>query len=149
MARAGKLSVLKRAASPAAVTADVRAELLRRADEMTPAIVEALADWLKLRRGGGRGLRYRRLGLGAGEASVLASAGAKDIAVLDERAARILARSIGIRHTGLIGLLVDAAQDGRISAREARETIDALNASGFWLAPALLDGARDRVGRHS
>jgi predicted nucleic acid-binding protein len=142
MARAGKMDVLRRAANPSATTPQVRSELLRREDETTPAIVDALDSWLKPRRDSKPGVAFRKIGLGRGEASVIASAGASDVVVLDERAARMLARSLGIRYTGLLGLLIEAAHSGRIAPSEAEETIDALNASGFWLSPGLLAVAR-------
>lgn len=142
MARAGKLDVLRRAANPSATTPQVRSELLRREDATTPAIVDALETWLKPRRESKTGIAFRKLGLGRGEASVLASAGANDVVVLDERAARMLARSLGIRYTGLLGLLIEAAHEGRIRPSEAEQSIDALNASGFWLSPGLLASGR-------
>jgi len=145
MARAGNLDVLRRAAAPAAITAQVKAELLRREDTTTPGIREALGAWLKPRRGGRPGAQFHRLGLGDGEASVLASARATDIAVLDERPARMLARSLGIPHTGLVGLLIDGARGGRITVEEAEQCIDSLNASGFWLSPGLLAAARRAI----
>jgi len=142
MARAGKLDVLRRAAAPAAITAQVKAELLRREDITTPGIREAMDAWLKPRRGGKPGKEFQRLGLGEGEASVLASVRAQDIVVLDERPARMLARSLGIPHTGLMGLLIDGARGGRITVDEAEQSIDSLNGGGFWLSPALLAAAR-------
>lgn len=146
MARAGKLDVLRRAAAPAAITAQVKAELLRRDDTTTPAIAEAMDKWLKLRRGSTPGAQFQRLGLGDGEASVLASARANDILILDERPARMLARSLGIPHTGLLGLLIDGARAGRITVEEAEQCIDSLSASGFWLSPGLQAAARRAIG---
>ena len=145
LARAGRLDLLRRAAGPCAVTPEVRRELLGREDATTPAVADALKSWLKLRPRSRPGARYRRLGLGAGEATVLASARPGDTLVLDERPARLLAKSLGIRHTGLIGLLVDAAAEGRIKPHEADEALDALSVSGFWLSPGLRAAARKRL----
>lgn len=142
MARAGRLDVLRRAAAPARTTAQVRDELLRREDETSPAIAEALTTWLAVLQNGKAGGRFLRLGLGHGEASLLASAGSYDVVVIDERPARLLARSQGIPFTGLVGLLVDAAREGRVQPREAREAMDLLSSSGFWLSPALLVKAK-------
>jgi hypothetical protein len=73
--------------------------------------------------------------LGAGEAQVLALCVGHPavIAVIDDRFARRLAQQLGIKHTGTLGLLVDAKRRGLIA--EIRPMLTQLQALGFRIHP--------------
>jgi predicted nucleic acid-binding protein len=83
--------------------------------------------------------------LGAGEASVITLAwGARETSrlILDERRGRAVARALGLRVTGLLAILVEAALAGEIDFEDA---LSRLQATGFRLSQALMDDARAAV----
>lgn len=65
--------------------------------------------------------------LGAGESSVLTVARSLEaLAILDDRDARVAARTLGIRLTGTLGIVIQGAREGRVASavgliRELRE----------------------------
>lgn len=77
-------------------------------------------------------------GLGDGESAVISYALAHPgvEAVLDERAARACAQTLGVRPRGTLGLLVLAKREGVIA--EVRPAIDALLAAGYHLGADLV-----------
>lgn len=85
-------------------------------------------------------------GLGEGESAVISYAighpGAE--AVLDDRAARACAQTLGVRPRGTLGLLVLARREGVIAA--VRPAIDALLAAGYHLGPDLIAAVLADVG---
>jgi predicted nucleic acid-binding protein len=74
-------------------------------------------------------------GLDAGEAAVLALAleFSDSVVILDDALARRAARSIGLRLTGTLGLLIDAKRAGLIAT--ILPVLDSLQALRFRLAP--------------
>ncbi len=77
--------------------------------------------------------------LGSGERAVIACARMQQgaIAGLDDRQARDLAESLGLRVTGTLGVLLRARQVGLVT--QVRPLLDALIRQGFRLGPALYD----------
>lgn len=85
--------------------------------------------------------------LGAGEAAAITLAWLyrdSSYLVLDEKRGRMIARSLGLRVTGLLAILTDAAIRG---ALDFDNTLERLVATGFRLSPALVEEARERVKR--
>ena len=85
-------------------------------------------------------------GLGAGESAAISYAldhpGAE--AVLDDRAARACAQTLGVRPRGTLGLLVLAKREGLVA--EVRPPIDALLAAGYHLGDDLVAAVLADVG---
>lgn len=78
--------------------------------------------------------------LGAGESAVLSLARSRDsIAVLDDFEARSAARVFGIPCTGTLGVVIQAAKEGRIPS--ATPWIRALRAAGLRLSDQAVAGA--------
>ena len=67
-----------------------------------------------------------------------------DIILLDEKAARGVAADRGLRVTGLLGVLGEAATRGLI---ELAPVINRLRMTSFRASPALLKATLDRFGR--
>jgi len=84
-----------------------------------------------------------RLQAGEQAAILLAEALKADIILLDEKAARRVATSRGLRVTGLLGVLGEAASRGLVDLAPA---IDRLRMTNFRSAPALLKATLDRFG---
>lgn len=87
------------------------------------------------------------LGLGPGEASLIAACTEQDTLVLDDGNARRAARARGLRLTGLLGLLVAAVERGRLPRDEGIDTLRALARSDFRMTVELYDWARERMER--
>jgi predicted nucleic acid-binding protein len=85
--------------------------------------------------------------LQAGERAViiLAESVKADIVLLDEKAARRVASARGLRVTGILGFLGEAATRGLV---ELAPAIDRLRKTNFRYSPALLKATLDRFGKH-
>lgn len=83
--------------------------------------------------------------LQAGEqaAILLAESMQADIILLDEKAARRVAADRGLRVTGLLGVLGEAATRGLV---ELAPAIDRLRTTSFRSSPTLLKATLDRFG---
>ena len=83
--------------------------------------------------------------LQAGEqaAILLAESSQADIILLDEKAARRLAADRGLRVTGILGILGEAATRRLV---ELASAIDRLRMTSFRASPALLKATLDRFG---
>jgi predicted nucleic acid-binding protein len=81
------------------------------------------------------------LDLGEQAAILLAEELQAGLVLLDERRGRKIAKSRGLRVTGLIGVLDDAAGAGLLNLSEA---IAALDATSFWVSPSLLQALLEK-----
>lgn len=78
----------------------------------------------------------RDLGAGEAEASVLARETGPALLLMDERMGRASARRLGLRVTGLVGVLSEARERGLMADAEA--VVEALHQrAGFWLSDEL------------
>ncbi|MCH9649406.1 MAG: DUF3368 domain-containing protein [Deltaproteobacteria bacterium] len=84
-----------------------------------------------------------RLHLGEAEVIALAKQLSSDLVVLDDRAARAVAASLGLNLTGLLGVLDSGAGEGYLDLLDA---VRRLRTTNFRIAPALL---RRLVQRYS
>jgi len=83
--------------------------------------------------------------LGSGERAVIALAQEHDaVAVLDDRAARAYARSLGLDVIGTCGLLVEAKRLGCVA--RVKPIIEALRDKGFRLSPKVVEAALSAAG---
>lgn len=85
------------------------------------------------------------LGLGPGEASLIAACRPEDRIVLDDLNARRVARARELRYTGLLGLLVTAVETDRLPAERGIDLLKALSRSDFRMTVDLYDWARERM----
>lgn len=76
-------------------------------------------------------------GLGAGESAVLSLARQqKALAVVDDRAARIACKALGIRLIGTLGVVLRARLEGQIAS--SVEVLKALQSAGLYLDESLI-----------
>jgi len=84
--------------------------------------------------------------LDAGEAAVIALAMEQGIrrVVIDERRARMVARTMGLEVVGSVGVLLRAKREGFIA--EIKPSIEAMQAAGIRLSERLLEFALQEAG---
>ena len=97
------------------------------------------AKWIERRTVADTGLvalLRQDLGVGEAEAIVLAREAGADLVLLDERMGRIAAKRLGLRVTGLVGVLIEARERGLLTDAEAVVN-DLHQKAGFWLSEEL------------
>lgn len=97
------------------------------------------ADWIEERLIGDVrlvALLRRDLGAGEAEAIVLAREVGADLLLMDERLGREAAKRLGLRVTGLVGVLIEATERGLLP--DAAAVVEELHRqAGFWLSEDL------------
>jgi uncharacterized protein len=97
------------------------------------------AKWIERRSVSDSALVARlRLDFGAGESEAIALAREShaDVLLIDERLARIAAQRLGLKVTGLVGVLIEARQRGLLTDA-ATVANDLESKAGFWLSADL------------
>ena len=131
----GLLSILPALVGPVLIPPAVDAELAMGRSLGLELPNPAQLDWVTIRRPTHSLPVPTPPGLGAGEAAVLALAleCGDSVVILDDALARQAARSLGLRLTGTLGLLLDAKRAGLIVA--ITPVLDTLQSLRFRLAP--------------
>lgn len=149
LARAGRFDLLAdlfdRVLVPPAVWDEVvvQGAGLPGADDVRKAREGGLIEVVELARPGDVDRGQGALDAGEAEAIALMEQEDADVLVLDESAARALARDRGLSTTGLIGLLVRGHQRGHVDDLE--EAIDEVRAGGFWIDDRQVKEILDRI----
>ena len=141
----GKVDLLRELFSDVVVPRAVVAELLH---EDAPRVVRAwaakLPSWISVHEDlPALTTRMEKLQAGEQSAILLAEALKADIVLLDEKSARRVATERGLRVTGTLGVLGEAATRGLIDLTAA---IARLRLTNFRYSPALLKATLDRFG---
>ena len=84
------------------------------------------------------------LGIGEAEAIALAAEIPDGLLIMDDSEGRRVARGLGLRLTGLLGILIEAKARGSISA--IRPLLDQLVVEGFWISDAMRRIVLDAAG---
>ena len=131
----GLLDLLRRLGNPVIVPTAVVQELTegRKVGVSLPELTEV--SWISVIRSASAGVLPLVTDLGPGEAEVLAlGLERRDaVLVLDDAVARRTAHMLQLRHTGTLGLLLDAKRAGYIPSVTA--LVDRLQELGFRVAP--------------
>ncbi|MGP8247058.1 MAG: DUF3368 domain-containing protein [Bryobacteraceae bacterium] len=141
----GEVDLLPKIFSQVVAPKAVIAELLH---EDAPTAVRAwtlsLPPWIAVKETPPMALSVlERLQAGERAAILLAESMKADIVLLDEKAARRIAAARGLRVTGILGLLGEAATRGLV---ELAPAIDRLRMTNFRAPAALLKATLDRFG---
>ncbi len=141
----GEIDLLPKLFLQVAVPPAVIAELLH---EDAPASVRTWASnlplWIAVKENPlSTSAGLEKLQAGEQAAILLAESMRADIILLDEKAARRVAANRGLRVTGLLGVLGEAATRGLV---ELAPAIDRLRTTSFRSSPALLKATLDRFG---
>jgi predicted nucleic acid-binding protein len=147
LAKIGQLILLEQGCDEMVIPEGVADEIDRSPEENDPARV-----WIR-----SLGVKYIRnvgqvppviagwdLGLGEGEVLAWASGHTGYEAILDDRAARNCALSLGINVRGTIGVIVLAKREQRIFSAAA--ILDRLQQTGFRIDPLLIYEAKRLAG---
>ena len=88
---------------------------------------------------------FNKLDYGEAEAIVLAKEVTADLLLMDEVLGRKVAKTEGLKYTGLLGNLLKAKKDGIIS--EVKSLLEELRSdAGFWINPSLLEEVLKKAG---
>lgn len=139
LARIGRLELLRSVLGSVLLPAAVWTELVQMGIGRPGAGAVMTADWIGRREIVDVGLATllrRDLGTGESEAIVLAREVGADLLLMDERMGRAAATRLGLRVTGLVGVLIEARARGLLP--DAATVIDDLHReAGFWLSEEL------------
>ena len=139
LARIGRLELLRSVLGSVLLPAAVWTELVQMGIGRPGAAAVMTADWIGRREIVDVGLATllrRDLGAGESEAIVLAREVGADLLLMDERMGRAAATRLGLRVTGLVGVLIEARARGLLP--DAATVIDDLHReAGFWLSEEL------------
>ena len=136
----GRLELVREQLGNVVIPPAVRAELGRNPHPAARAALEAAIQegWISVRPLAGAlpGNLAASLDLGEAEALALAGESKAALVLLDESAAREMARQLGFNFTGALGVLCRAKQTGRIASLKVQ--INRLRAEArFFINPAL------------
>jgi len=146
LAKLGHLEFLRLNAEEVLVPTEVLKEIAAKQDEATEEVSKRLDGWLKECKVVRSDLMRMLIDMDEGERSVLAQALQEgiDSVVLDDMEARRIARRLGLKPIGTVGLLIVARQRGLIGSLKTE--LDRLKALGFWLSEELYREALKAVG---
>ena len=139
LARIGRLELLPSLYEQVVIPPAVFGELTASASQDFPAIDTARNSWLLLGtpKDQERVLQLRAdLDAGEAEAIVLAVELQANLLLVDERRGRRTAEALGLRITGLLGVLADAKQAGLIEFVKPLLD-DLIQKARFWIGPEL------------
>ena len=80
---------------------------------------------------------------GESEAIILADELKSDVLIIDERKGRKVAKNLGIKITGTVGILIQAHDEKMISAEEIKAYLEQLKDSNIRLSDSLIQEALD------
>jgi predicted nucleic acid-binding protein len=150
LAKIGHLPVLGRLGfASVCIPSRVRRELLGKMGPESDAIDSALCTFLRTVEapGGAESAGSAVEGLDRGEREVLslaASVGEPALVLMDDHAGRAVARQLGLRVTGTVGILLLAKKRGLVD--HVTPLLYAARSSGYWLSDAVITQAQRLAG---
>ena len=143
MSRVGRLTLLQSLYGRIYVPVAVWHELVVDGRGRPGAETVGGCDWIKSRSATDRemvAILETTLDPGESEAIALAKEMHADFLLLDEALGRAAAQHIGLKTTGLLGVLLEAKRRGVLP--DAYELALAMKAEGWWMSEALLERLR-------
>lgn len=147
LAKMGRLDLLREFFGTLLIPPAVYEECVNEGRGYEDAKLIAQADWLQVRQVTDQNLvtlLNAELDRGEAEAITLALEQHADLLILDDTDGRSKARLYGLKHTGTIGILLRAKQEGKIPS--LRKALEALQDTGFWLDSRLYRKLLQEVG---
>jgi len=122
-----ELSLLAKIYKNIVITPEVSAEFGEKLPEWIT--VEEVTDKKKIR------LLELELDLGEASAIALAIEEENSLLIIDERKGREIAKRMGLKITGILGVILKAKKEGVLDF--IKPIIENLEAAGFWISPKL------------
>lgn len=139
LARIGKLYLLRELYGELIIPEPVWHEVVVQGAGQPGADEVKAATWIKTRAATNRQLvqaLQQELDAGEAEAIALVLEIGAELLLMDEHLGREVARHLGLRYTGLVGVLIEAKRKGFI--RAVKPHLDALrDIAGFWVSDVL------------
>lgn len=139
LARIGKLYLLRELYGELIIPEAVWHEVVVQGAGQPGADEVKAATWIKTRAATNRQLvqaLQQELDAGEAEAIALVLEIGAELLLMDEHLGREVARHLGLRYTGLVGVLIEAKRKGFI--RAVKPHLDALrDIAGFWVSDVL------------
>ncbi len=128
----GQIDILRQLHSRVIVPEAVASEVKRK-----PLELGAWPDWIEIHKVPNSPSAFLLAMLDLGEAQVIMLAGdlGCELAIIDERKGRSMARTVGIEVTGTLGLLLRAKRLRLLS--QVRPCLSAMRVKGVWIADHL------------
>ena len=145
----GYLDVLRQLYGSIAIPSAVRKELEEGKQQGFDVPEVGSFAWVHVRQATSTANVPTIAGLGNGEAEVIALGLETDnhLLILDDRLARQIADSYGLRYTGTLGVLMKAKQNGLIPL--ISDVVHLLRAKGMWLSDEIVDTVLKLAGEKS
>jgi predicted nucleic acid-binding protein len=157
LGRLGLLPLVQRMFERVATVQAVKDEVLDLAAPEYSVLAAAFSDWLSVSEVGPSQLvgRLREMGLHEGEVMCLALAHEKSrnrgetVIVIDDLAARDVARALGLRVTGTVGIILRAKKSGLIDREAAlAHTRNLVEGTSFRMSASLYSRIISELGGH-
>lgn len=147
LAQIRELSLLKELFGEVLITDAVKGEVVKEKEHPDVVLIEnAIQEgWIRVVKSSG-GRRFSRFGIHDAEASLISYAIKENIGVilLDDDAARELARTLDLKVRGSIGVVIESLKKGKISKVRALKILDELNRI-MYLSSEVYKIARDTI----
>ena len=147
LSRVGRLDLLERIFGRIVIPKAVYRECVVEGRGRPGAEEIASAPWIEVRSISSEALKRSFMFLldeGEAEVIVLAIEAGADLVILDEREARLVAKSFGLKVTGTLGVLLRAKRLGLV--KSMKEELERLKAAGFRLSADLEEKALREAG---
>lgn len=133
LSKLGLFELLKEYFGEVAIPQEVYEEVVTRGGNLFGAKEVSNSNWIKVIEPENRiAVDSISMHLGKGEAEAIVLAKEKNtLLIIDDKDGRTMATNLGIQITGTVGLLLLAADDGKI---DLKKTLEDLMASGFRLS---------------
>lgn len=147
LAKIDRLSLLKQLFDDVFIPPLVWRELLGKSGAEAARLDEALSMFVQVTQlvEPAPEVTVATLGLDAGERDAVALAYQKALSlVMDDRAGRRAAQRLGIKLTGIAGIMIQARKRGLIAS--AHQELEAIRRHGYWLSDELIEIATKLAG---
>jgi len=147
LARIGHLDIMAKMVGVLSIPYAVYEDVVIKGAGHPGAVEVKEAKWIEKRNVSDRKLVTRlnaNLGLGESEAIALAKEIKADLIILDDEKARKIAKSEGIRITGLLAFLVQAKENS--ITKRVKPLLDGLREKGFFISDDLYQDVMQKAG---